>query len=124
MSRSGSPARPQPGAGTRNLYRSQHERPHALATVRDGTGAIAGKEQVRLPRNHSRIMMSARINGFSPTMHSRRSRLMKTTARLAALTATLVLVAGCTGLRHKDKPTRDPVQLPGASQPGTWTRNL
>ena len=40
---------------------------------------------------------------------------MKTTARLAALIASIVLVSGCThGLRSKDRTVRDPVQLPSA----------
>lgn len=39
---------------------------------------------------------------------------MKTSSRLAAVTATLVLVAGCHCMRHKEKPLREPVLLPGA----------
>ncbi len=47
---------------------------------------------------------------------------MKTTARLAALLASILLVSGCThGLRPKDRTVRDPVQLPSApslAEPG------
>jgi hypothetical protein len=39
---------------------------------------------------------------------------MNTKARVAAVTAALVLVAGCNSLHRRDKPLRDPVQLPGA----------
>jgi hypothetical protein len=39
---------------------------------------------------------------------------MNTTARLAAVTTALVLVTGCNSLHRRDKPLRDPVQLPGA----------
>jgi hypothetical protein len=40
---------------------------------------------------------------------------MKTTFGLAAVTATLFFVSGCTGgLRGKDRSVRDPVRLPGA----------
>jgi hypothetical protein len=39
---------------------------------------------------------------------------MNTTARLAAVTAAVVLVAGCNSLHHRDKTLREPVQLPGA----------
>ena len=48
---------------------------------------------------------------------------MKTTAGLAAMTAALVLVAGCSCLRHKEKLPREPVQLPGAPslEPGPAT---
>lgn len=39
---------------------------------------------------------------------------MKATARLVAL-ATLVVISGCTGgLRHKERPLREPVRLPSA----------
>ena len=44
---------------------------------------------------------------------------MKTTARLAALMAIALLVTGCsTGLRHKDRIVREPVQLPSAPSLG------
>ncbi len=39
---------------------------------------------------------------------------MKRTFGLAAVLAISFLVAGCSGLHGKDKPTRDPVRLPGA----------
>jgi hypothetical protein len=39
---------------------------------------------------------------------------MKTTFGLAAVLATVFLFSGCSGLHGKDKPTRDPVRLPGA----------
>ncbi len=39
---------------------------------------------------------------------------MKTSTRLAAVTATLMLVAGCHCMRHKEKPPHEPVLLPGA----------
>lgn len=44
---------------------------------------------------------------------------MKTTARLAALMGIVLLVSGCsTGLRHKDRALREPVQLPSAPSLG------
>jgi len=44
---------------------------------------------------------------------------MKTTARLTALMAIVLLVSGCsTGLRHKDRAMREPVQLPSAPSLG------
>ena len=33
---------------------------------------------------------------------------------LAAVLATLFLVSGCSGLHNRNKPTTDPVRLPGA----------
>jgi hypothetical protein len=43
---------------------------------------------------------------------------MKTTARLAAVTATLLFVSGCTGgLRDKDRPLREPVRSASAPAP-------
>ena len=39
---------------------------------------------------------------------------MNTSTRLAVATAALVLVAGCHCMRHKEKPLRGPVLLPGA----------
>jgi hypothetical protein len=39
---------------------------------------------------------------------------MKRTFGLAAVIATLLLVSGCSGLRGKDRPARDPVRLPSA----------
>jgi hypothetical protein len=39
---------------------------------------------------------------------------MKTTFGLVAVFATLLLFSGCNGLHGKDRPTRDPVRLPGA----------
>jgi hypothetical protein len=39
---------------------------------------------------------------------------MKTTSRLATLTAMFLMVSGCTGMRHKEKVLREPVKLPGA----------
>ncbi len=51
---------------------------------------------------------------------------MKATARLAALAATFVLVAGCNCMRHKERPIREPVQLPGAPslEPGPATSTV
>ena len=44
---------------------------------------------------------------------------MKAPARLAALMAVVLLVSGCsTGLRHKDRVVREPVQLPSAPSLG------
>jgi hypothetical protein len=39
---------------------------------------------------------------------------MKRTFGLAAFIATLFMISGCSGLHGRDKPTRDPVRLPGA----------
>jgi hypothetical protein len=39
---------------------------------------------------------------------------MKTTSRLATFAAMILLVSGCTGMRHKEKALREPVKLPGA----------
>lgn len=39
---------------------------------------------------------------------------MKTSIQLAALVAALVLMTGCHGMRHKNKPLNDPVLLPSA----------
>jgi hypothetical protein len=69
--------------------------------------------QVPLPRI-GLVVMLCRRKTFPPFIHSRRSWLMKRTFGLAAVLATLFLVSGCSGLRGKDRPTRDPVRLPGA----------
>ena len=49
---------------------------------------------------------------------------MNLKARLTVAAATLVLVAGCTSLRHKEKPPRVQGQLPGAPQPRAWCGKL
>lgn len=49
---------------------------------------------------------------------------MKTTFRLAAAAASLLLVTGCTSsLRSKDRTMREPVQMPGAPSLGTAPAN-
>ena len=51
---------------------------------------------------------------------------MKTSTRLAVVTATLILVAGCSCMHHKQKPVREPVLLPGAPslEPGPATSTV
>ena len=39
---------------------------------------------------------------------------MKTTFGLAAVVGIMFMFSGCSGLHGKDRPTRDPVRLPGA----------
>ncbi|MGC8640861.1 MAG: hypothetical protein ACP5XB_13410 [Isosphaeraceae bacterium] len=39
---------------------------------------------------------------------------MNKSTRLAVATAALILIAGCHSMRHKAKPPREPVLLPGA----------